>query len=354
MLSIRLVSSTVLLCATTVWGQQMISVRSGLIHYTEGSVAVNGKQVENKNSEFSSLLTNQELRTTDGRAELLLTPGAFLRVGENSAIRMLSTDLSNTQVEVLEGTALVEVTELGKENAVSILFHGASLQIEKAGIYRADSTPARFRVYEGQAFVSQGGTRISVSKGREVVLDDGAVASAHRFDSADTDDLYRWSARRSSYIAMANVALAKSVGSNSLLGTGGCYSGCWGYNSAFGMYSFLPFGAVAFSPFGYAYWSPSSYYYAPYYYYPSGNYPVVANPTRPAPARGLPVVGGGRQSGGYGQSSVTANSSNSGGGYGRSAGGFGSGSSVSSSGGGFSRGGGGGAAVSSGRGGSHR
>ena len=70
MLLTRLVCSAALLCAPTMWAQQMISIRSGLIHYTEGSVTVDGKQVENKNSEFSSLLTNQELRTGEGRAEL--------------------------------------------------------------------------------------------------------------------------------------------------------------------------------------------------------------------------------------------------------------------------------------------
>jgi len=338
MLFARLFCSSVLLCATTLWAQQMISIRSGLIHYTEGSVTVDGKQVENKNSEFSSLLTNQELRTGEGRAELLLTPGAFLRVGENSSVRMVSTDLSNTQVELLAGSALVEVTELGKENAIALLSHGATLQVEKAGIFRADSDPARFRVYEGQASVTQNGTRLSLTRGKEVSLDGGTVASAQHFDSKDTDDLYRWSARRSSYIAMANVSLAKAASSNGFLSTGSCYSGCWGYNSAFGMYSFLPFGSMAYSPFGYAFWSPYYAYNAPYYYYPSGSYPVIASSGKPVtPTRGLPVVGGsGGRTGGFSQSAVSASSV--GGGRG-SSGGF-------SSGGGMSH--------ASGRGGGHR
>jgi|SRR5271165_193601 len=334
MLSARLISSGVLLCAATLWGQQMISVRSGLIHYTEGSVTVDGKQVENKNSEFSSLLANQELRTGEGRAELLLTPGAFLRVGENSAVRMVSTSLSDTKVEVLEGSALVEVTALGKDNAIALLSHGATLQIEKAGIFRADSDPARFRVYEGQAFVSQGETRLTLNKGKEVLLGGETVASAKSFDAKDTDDLYRWSARRSSYVAMANVALAKAAGSDSFFGGGSCYSGCWGYNSAFGMYSFLPFGGIAYSPFGYTYWNPFNSYYAPYYYYPGGSYPVISSPVKPVtPVRGLPVVGGGSSSG-FAQSARTASFSG-----GRSSGGFSSGGF--SSGGGMSRGGGG-------------
>ncbi len=336
MLSARLICSGVVLCAATLWGQQMISVRSGLIHYTEGSVTVDGKQVENKNSEFSSLLVNQELRTGEGRAELLLTPGAFLRVGENSAVRMVSTALSDTQVEVLKGSALVEVTELGKENAIAVLSHGATLQIEKAGIYRVDSDPARFQVYDGQAFVSQGETRLSLKKGKEFLLGGDTVASAKSFDTKDTDDLYRWSARRSSYVAMANVALAKAAQSDSFFGGGSCYSGCWGYNSAFGMYSFLPFGGIAYSPFGYTYWNPYSSFYAPYYYYPGGFYPVASSPVRPVtPVRGLPVVGGSSSSSnGFAQSARSASFGSAG----RSSGGFASGAV---SGGGFSHGGGG-------------
>jgi hypothetical protein len=314
--------SAVFLCAATTFGQQMISVRSGLIHYTEGDVTVDGKQVEAKNSEFSSLLTNQELRTTDGRAELLLTPGAFLRVAENSAIRMLSTDLSNTRVEVLQGSALVEVTELGKENAIAVVFHGATLQVEKAGLFRADSDPARLRVYDGQAFVSQGETHQTLTKGKEFMLEGDKVATVQHFDpTKDTDDLYRWSARRSSYVATANVALAKMAYADT--GSGGCYSGCWGYNSAFGMYSYLPFGGMAYSPFGYPYWSPYQSFYAPYYYYPTGGYPGVTATSHPVtPVRGLPIVGGASQSGGYSQSSIRAGSGRAGSSSFSSGGGF--------------------------------
>ena len=314
-----------LLCAATVWGQQMISVRSGLIHYTEGAVTVDGKQVENRNSEFSSLLTNQELRTGEGRAELLLTPGAFLRVGENSTIKMLSTDLSNTQVEVLQGSALVEVTELGKDNAVSLLFHGATLQVEKAGLYRADSDPARLRVYEGQAFVTRGETRQALTKGKELLLE-GNVAAVQHFDATkDTDDLYRWSERRSGYVAMANASLAKMAYTDSS-SSGGCYAGCWGYNSAFGMYSFLPFGGMAYSPFGYPFWSPYNSFYAPVYYYPTGSYPGVSSGSRRpvTPVRGL-LTSSGASSGGYQQSARSAGgaSSVSSGGFGRASGGRG-------------------------------
>jgi hypothetical protein len=139
------------------------------------------------------------------------------------------------------------------------------------------------------------------------LLEGDKVASVQHFDAnKDNDELYRWSARRSSYVATANVALAKMAYTDSGNGGGGCFSGCWGYNSAFGMYSFLPFGGMAYSPFGYPFWSPYQSFYAPYYYYPSGSYPVIASSSRPtAPVRGLPVVGGGRTAGGFAQSTAS-------------------------------------------------
>ena len=48
------------------------------------------------------------LSTGQGRAEILLTPGVFLRVGENTSIKMLDNRLLSTRVEFLSGSAIVE------------------------------------------------------------------------------------------------------------------------------------------------------------------------------------------------------------------------------------------------------
>ena len=81
--------------------QSVISVRSGLINYSDGAVVVDNQPVVNRNGRYASLKDGSELMTRDGRAELLLTPNAYLRVGENSGIRLVSGSLSDTQVELL-------------------------------------------------------------------------------------------------------------------------------------------------------------------------------------------------------------------------------------------------------------
>src|ERR1700680_5108480 len=94
------------------FAQSVISAHSGVIHYTEGKVSVDDKVFEQKTAEFAELKEKSVLKTEEGRAELLLTPGVFLRVGENSAVRMLSNHLSDTRVEVLNGEALIECDQL--------------------------------------------------------------------------------------------------------------------------------------------------------------------------------------------------------------------------------------------------
>src|SRR6202034_2971479 len=88
--------------------QSVISAHSGLIHFSDGSVFLDDQRVEQKSGKFDQMKNGSELRTQDGRAEVLLTPGTFLRIGANSAIRMISNVLDNTRVELLNGSAVVD------------------------------------------------------------------------------------------------------------------------------------------------------------------------------------------------------------------------------------------------------
>ena len=69
--------------------QQAISARAGLINVADGDVfladARSGslKPFERRPTELVELKEGQTLETQEGRAELLLTPGAFLRIGES-------------------------------------------------------------------------------------------------------------------------------------------------------------------------------------------------------------------------------------------------------------------------------
>lgn len=256
--------------SSCVSAQSVISAHSGVIHYVEGRVFVNDNVVELKFAQFPDLKENQELRTEEGRAEILLTPGSFLRIGENSAVRMLSNRLTDTRIEVLSGSALVESTELAKDNGITLLYKGNTMLLAKAGLYRVDSDPARFRAYEGEAIVRSESGQLTLKSSRETLLN--GVLASNKFDNQVGDELYRWSSRRSSYVATANVSAARSAYTNNY-GSGSYYPGYggWAFNPWFGMFTFVPYSGMAYSPFGYSYWSPyTAYYYAPQYFYGGG------------------------------------------------------------------------------------
>lgn len=81
-------------------GQSVISTHSGVIYYFDGSVYLDNQLLEPHLGKFPSIPQGGQLRTAEGHAEVLLTPGVFLRMGEKSAIRMIANDLSNTKVEL--------------------------------------------------------------------------------------------------------------------------------------------------------------------------------------------------------------------------------------------------------------
>jgi hypothetical protein len=249
--------------------QTVISAKSGLIHYVEGRVYVGDQQIESKFGEFPDLKENAQLRTEEGRAEVLLTPGVFLRVGDHSAIRMVTNRLIDTRVEFLAGSALVEVDELLKDNGVTIVYKDYAVQIEKKGMYRFDSEPPVLHVYDGAAMVLYDGKSEEVKPSHLLEMN-GELKTAHFDKDKSTDELYLWSRDRSQYLAMANVAAAQSVNNS------GMYwgSSAWAWNPFFGMYTFIPMSGAYYNPFGWGFYSPYSVYSylynQPYYggYYP--------------------------------------------------------------------------------------
>ena len=254
----------------------VISARSGLIHYVEGQVYVGDQLVETKFGVFPEVKENQQLRTEEGRAEVLLTPGVFLRVGENSAFRMVTNRLIDTRLELLAGAAVVEADDIAKDNSVTVVFKDATVHPVKKGVYRLDTSNNTLRVFDGEAEVASGDRTLQVKEGHLIDLD---TLTEHKFDKAATDALDRWSERRDGYVSMANVAAANTLRSSMFGGASSLYMGGfmggWYFNPFMGMYSFVPgFGGMFYSPYGNAFFSPFDVYmaFAPGFYYPYFGY----------------------------------------------------------------------------------
>jgi hypothetical protein len=226
----------------------------GMLNYVEGQVAVAGQTVTSHSVGSVQVEPNQVLETGQGRAELLLTPGVFLRVGDNSAVRLISAGLANTRVEVLRGQAIVEVAELFKDNNLGVLMNGASIRLEKEGLYTFNAASRLVQVYDGQASVQQDARNIELKKGHEFAI--GGPWKAGHFDpkvQAAQDPLYAWSNLRSEYEAEASMQSARTVfvgGSPYWDGPG------WYWNPYWDMYGFIPGDGIWYSPFGWPFYSP--------------------------------------------------------------------------------------------------
>ena len=267
--------------ASAGYAQQAISAQSGMVHYIEGSVYVGQKRVESKFGQFPSVKQGQDLRTEDGRAEMLLTPGAFLRVAEHSSIRMLANHLSDTRVEILSGSAMVECDELLPDNSLMLVYHGDNIKLEKNGLYRLDADRASFSVYDGQAVVKSDTGQLTLKKGKQTGLN--GVLQAEHFNTKVGDSFLAWNQQRSGYLAYASVSAAQSLRSSGA----SWVSGGWGWSPLLDEFTFVPGSGILYSPFGWQFWSPyitGFYNYVPPYYYYGAPYfgSGGSNPVRTA------------------------------------------------------------------------
>src|SRR5438309_1879381 len=111
----------------------------GTLNYVEGQVSAGGQALDSKSVRNVQLRAGQSLDTQNGKAEILLTPGVFLRLGGNSSVKMISPSLMNTEVQVLRGRASVEVAELRPQNSLRVDENGASTHVLKEGFYDFDA-----------------------------------------------------------------------------------------------------------------------------------------------------------------------------------------------------------------------
>jgi hypothetical protein len=234
----------------------------GTINYVEGQAMLNGQPLGPGAAGYTVAQPNQAIETQAGFVEVLLTPGAFLRVGHNSEVVMQSLGLANVQIQVVRGSAMVEAADLVKGTVMQVNMNGAATQIEKRGLYEFDANQQLVRVLDGKAKVI-GASRVkTIDKGDQIVLTDAKFKS-HGFDKqvAQADPLYVWSRARSETEAQANVAVASNVAVY-----GGWYGPGWYWDPFWSEYAFLPGAGFLYSPFGWGFYSPGFVYAAPFYH----------------------------------------------------------------------------------------
>ena len=265
-----LLLSLATLCAPVALAQTANPAVPGTINYIEGTASINGRVLNQQSVGSVSLQPGQLLQTANGRVEVLLTPGVFLRAGENSALRLISPDLLNTQVELDHGRADVEVDEIHPRNNLQIMEAGASTRLLKDGLYAFNADKDSVRVFKGEAELQEKGDNqklIKVKGDREVQLAASETIKPASFERNQAEDpLYQWSSLRSQYLAEANMNLASAYA-----GYGGISPG-WYWDAGFWGYTWLPGDGLLWNPFGWGFYSPRYIYYGGPVFYGNRGY----------------------------------------------------------------------------------
>jgi hypothetical protein len=230
--------------------------RPGTINYVEGQATINGQPVDPNAIGSVELQPGQTLATQNGRAEILLTPGIFVRLGNNTSVQMVSPDLANTEVRVENGRVLAEVDWIQKENKIRVDAGNTPVELQQKGLYDLDADRNQVRVFDGRAAVLDGDRETHVQGGHEVTLGTEKLQPQGFDKKSYEDDLYRWSKLRSSYLAEANVEMAQTYyGSfgwapSPWIGTG------WYWDPWYSAYTWLPGDGLFWNPFGFGFYSP--------------------------------------------------------------------------------------------------
>ncbi len=222
----------------------------GTLNYVEGTASLDGMQLTNKSVGRAAMNTGQVLTTGEGKAEVLLNPGIYLRVDGNSAVKMLSPSLTPSRVEVVSGRAGVEVDQLLKGNVVQIITHGVTTQLVKTGYYEFNAENGSVKVFKGRAEVEVAKDKWQkVTGNNRLMLADGPNAKEMKFKpNPQEDQLWNWSRLRSQYLAQSNNELAARY----YYYGPGFYPG-WYWNPWMWNYTYLGFGPF-YSPFGWGYY----------------------------------------------------------------------------------------------------
>ena len=278
--------------ASAVGDMYVISAKAGGVNHVEGKVTIVRKQ-----GKSGVLLKNDSIAIGDrvstgpeSKAEIMLNPGSFLRLGSNTTFEFVTTSLDDLRLKLTSGSAIFEVYA-DDEFKVGVSLPKAELAFTRSGVFRVDvlsDGTGKLSVWKGRAIV---GTQKAELKSGRMATIAGTNAAVAKFDRDNKDDLDIWSQLRAKEAAKINSKLERKALGGPLMnsfnrGMWNMYNsfGVWVYNPYAGRWCFLPFGSGWNSPYGYGYYFDIWYVRLPYWIY-------VQPPQNP-------TGGGGGQTGG--------------------------------------------------------
>lgn len=240
----------------------VISAKAGGVNYVLGTVNV--VRTEGKSGQLlkgDKLSIGDRVSTgADGRAEILLNPGSYLRLGANSAFEFKTTDLDDLELMLGSGSAMFEVFAT-EDFTVTVNTPKTKFRLIESGIYRVDAGTdgvGTVAVWKGKAIIGDDEKAI-VKSGREGTIT-GATTSIAKFDRDEKGDLEIWSKDRAKELAKVTGRLQRDNMRTALMRS--FLGRQWNMYSSFGLWVWDPFSrSNCFLPFGYGWGSPYGYWF---------------------------------------------------------------------------------------------
>ena len=217
-----------------------------LINHVEGTAVLNGEQLSNEKT--AAFPDSGVLNTEEGRVEVLLTPGVFLRMDSHSSLTMILRSPTRANLNLTKGKVLIEVVHLGK-NDIRVSIGGCSAVPAGAALYELDASEKRLQVYEGQVLQQCPVGNVHLGRGYASMLDSGLDPREQRFDTNSADALYAWSAQAAEYEAEASYGSALKLTSIPV-------GNAWYWNDRMRCWTFIPRGGIIPGLFGWAFAAP--------------------------------------------------------------------------------------------------
>lgn len=270
-----IVSVVGLLCSISASGQDpkiaaaagdkyVISAKAGGVNFVSGTVSVT--RTEGKSG---VLLKGDDLQTgdrvttgTDGKAEILLNPGSFIRVGGGTSFEFVSTSLDDLKIKLISGSAVLEVIA-ADDFRVSMEMPRSTAILTRSGVFRLDvleDGSGKLSVFKGKVLFGPDG-KAELKPGRSVVMGSNLRAEVTKFDTDSQDELDTWSRDRAKELTKLNAKLQNKQLRNMLMNSynqrgWNVYNsfGLWIFDASRSNWCFLPFGSGWGSPYGWGYY----------------------------------------------------------------------------------------------------
>ena len=281
------------------YAQYLISTKAGFVNKVEGRVLI--QRQENEDGARGRVSLGTQMRDGDilitqgsSRAEVLLTPGSYLRLYQGTEVRAVNTNVAAPHFSVIKGSVIIEAAQMDKGIAIQIDTPNGPVSIGKVGIQRIDvgENATTVSVRQGEVILgtidqllAKNGTKVGRGKVVKLGVTEQLASARAPFiakinKDAATDEFDLWSYYRAQTLMQANSSALRrsSVQDSMALG--------WFFDPFYNCYTFIPGRRLLFSPYGFPFFNRYSDY---YYYFPYGYGPY-----------GYPRGGGGPQPGGGG------------------------------------------------------